>query len=79
MTKKGQQKSTKNEKEVVEKDKKPEEDAEEVNSGFANYLRSSSGLFIVQSVDAQKLLKVENLNKFIKKNCKKFIIFNFSS
>jgi hypothetical protein len=48
MTKKGQQKSTKTEKEVVEKDKNAqEEDAEEVNSGFANYLRSSTGLCIV--------------------------------
>lgn len=45
MTKKGHQKSTKNEKEVVEVDKKSEEDAEEVNSGFANYLQSSSGLY----------------------------------
>lgn len=47
MTKKGQQKSTKNEKEVAVKDDKKtegEEDAEEVNSGFANYLRSSTGL-----------------------------------
>lgn len=42
MTKKGHQKSTKTEKEVV-KDNKAE-DAEEVNSGFGNYLTSSTGL-----------------------------------
>jgi hypothetical protein len=47
MTKKGQQK-LKFEKEIVEKEKKGEnaaqDDEEEVNSGFANYLRSSTGL-----------------------------------
>ena len=46
MTKKsGQQKSSKIEKEVEGKDKNVEDETEEVNSGFGNYLTSSTGLY----------------------------------
>lgn len=61
MTKKGQHKAKIGKKEIVEQDNKnvtttPQQDEEEeVNSGFSNYLRSSTGLCCCHPFTLQRL------------------------